>query len=144
MVGLAHLGQGGAITRKCVHDGKLAVRIREQMLVVLRGDVDQLANAGGQVRGAGQATAQVDAAPARPCDRTSDHEPVLHATPFGQQALAHLPSGRQLEHGLHPRLLAPRTNHLGTGPASAQQAQRLDQDALSGPRLAGYNGQARS
>src|SRR5882724_4815070 len=68
-----------------------------------------------------------------------------HLAPLGRETGAQLGvgGGGQIDDRLDPRLVAPAADQIGAGAAAAQQAQRLDDDALAGAGLAGDHGQSR-
>ena len=75
-------------------------------------------------------------------DRSPHHQSVFVVAPVGEQLRARRRRLRQLDDRLDPGLVASGADQIGARAAAAQQAERLDEDALAGAGLTGHRGQA--
>ncbi len=141
-----HVGAQALVLGERVEDRHLALGVGQRLLVVLRSDVDQTGDGIAEIARGREPARQVDAPSPGARDGAAHEEPglvALLASPLGLEPRAQLGGARrgQVDDGLDPSLVAAGPDQVGAGAAAAQQAQRLDDDALAGAGLAGDHGE---
>jgi hypothetical protein len=127
--------------RECVEQLEVPRHVRQRVVLVLTADVDQLL----ADRSSTPCVVRIDCTterprPARPTTRSSTSpSSALALPPPARQQRRDPPLRRrvELELRLHPRRLGPLSHQLRAPPGPPQQRQRVDDDRLARPRLAG-------
>jgi hypothetical protein len=123
--------------RVAVQEVEVELRVEQVHVLVLPGDVEQPAGGGLKLGRGGQGS--VDPRPAAPfaVHRAAHHQLVARRRQpeRGQARVAALRVAGP-EQRLHLGLLRSGAHGIRLGPAAEEQVQRVDQDALSRPRLA--------
>ncbi len=118
-------------------------RIEKAHVLVLAADVEQAAGCRLELRGGGQGTVDPGAASPLPLQRAPHHQLGSRGgQPQGEEPRVAGSRVAGAEEGLHLGLLGPGAHRVGLRAPAEHEMERIDEDALARPGLAGEHVEA--